>query len=323
MPESNLAPQSRRPWSVRLRGRAGQYEDALRLALRRLTGSPIGTAMTAAVMGLMLVLPSGLALCLRQADAVLPAYAGALDLSVYLRPHLEEALTERAIADVRALEGLASTRVVTPAEGIEDFRHWTGMAKALAALPENPLPTMIVVRPRPESVAAKDGLEPLIARLRAIPGVDQVRVDNAWVSQFQSVLRGLRRAVRVLGVLLSVAAVFVIGNTIRLDFERRRTEIEILRSIGADQRFLQRPFLCEGVCLGFAGGLVAWLVMLGAWGAMAEPLGRIAAAYGRVGDLGAPGIAPLGALLIGGSVIGFLGAWAAAKASLRAQKPGV
>ena len=89
------------------------------------------------------------------------------------------------------------------------------------------------------------------------PGVDQI-VDNAAIlDRFYKLLDGARNAVVVIAIVLVIAAVLLVANTIRLSAFNRRRETSIMRLVGASNFYVQLPFLVEGVIAGLIGWLVA------------------------------------------------------------------
>jgi cell division transport system permease protein len=89
------------------------------------------------------------------------------------------------------------------------------------------------------------------------PGVDQI-VDNAAIlDRFYNLLQGARNAVVIIAIILVIAAVLLVANTIRLSAFNRRRETSIMRLVGASNFYVQLPFLVEGVIAGLIGWLVA------------------------------------------------------------------
>jgi cell division transport system permease protein len=89
------------------------------------------------------------------------------------------------------------------------------------------------------------------------PGVDQI-VDNAAIlDKFYNLLQGARNAVVIIAIILVIAAVLLVANTIRLSAFNRRRETSIMRLVGASNFYVQLPFLVEGVIAGLIGWLVA------------------------------------------------------------------
>ena len=71
----------------------------------------------------------------------------------------------------------------------------------------------------------------------------------------------LKIVLTVITALLIIASLMLVGNTIRLSIYTRRREVEVMRLVGATRWFIRWPFMIEGVVVGFAGGLVAILIL--------------------------------------------------------------
>ncbi|MQA84381.1 MAG: FtsX-like permease family protein [Streptosporangiales bacterium] len=89
------------------------------------------------------------------------------------------------------------------------------------------------------------------------PGVDSVLDEQASLERFFTMLNGLRNAAIGVALLQIVAAILLIGNTIRLAAYNRRRETGIMRLVGASNFYIQLPFLLEGAVAGLIGGGIA------------------------------------------------------------------
>ena len=167
----------------------------------------------------------------------------------------------------------------------------------------------------PEQIAS------LTQALRELPEVDIVQLDTEWVSRFHAMLDVVRRIVLLAAGLFALGILVIVGNTIRLDIENRRDEIEVTKLVGGSNAFVRRPFLYNGVWYGLGGGLIAWLVVTVAVTLLADPVERIAGLYGSRFELA--GLDPLGAaaLVAGGIALGWLGSFIAATRELRGIEP--
>ena len=76
----------------------------------------------------------------------------------------------------------------------------------------------------------------------------------------------------VLSVLLIVASILLVANTIRLSLFSRRREVEVMRLVGATNWFIRWPFIIEGMILGAMGGVLAILLLLVGKVALIDPL---------------------------------------------------
>ena len=79
--------------------------------------------------------------------------------------------------------------------------------------------------------------------------------------QIEEVTGALKIVLTVMTGLLILASLMLVGNTIRLSIYTRRREVEVMRLVGATRWFIRWPFMIEGVVVGFAGGLIAILVL--------------------------------------------------------------
>jgi len=91
------------------------------------------------------------------------------------------------------------------------------------------------------------------------PGVDQIVNDASILSKFYNLLDGARNAVVIIAIILLIAAILLVANTIRLSAFNRRRETSIMRLVGASNFYIQLPFLVEAVI----AGLFGWLISAG------------------------------------------------------------
>lgn len=289
-------------------------------SLGRLWQHPFAALFTILVIGIALALPACLHVLVQNVRAASGDWESALDISVYMKTSatLDDA---RRIADrVRQRRDVDDVEIIKADDALEQFRKGSGFGSALDALQDNPLPHALVIRPaagfrEPAQIAS------LSEALRALPGVDIVQLDTAWVTRFNAILDVVRRIVLLAAALFALGILVIVGNTIRLDIENRRDEIEVTKLVGGSNAFVRRPFLYNGFWYGLGGGLVAWLVVAAAISLLTVPVQRIASLYGSefaLRGLGLPGSA---VLVSGGIVLGWLGSFLAATRELRGIEP--
>jgi len=298
----------------------GWHVQAMLGSLGRLARSPVATLLTLLVIALALALPAALRLLVINAQAATGNFAGAVDVSVYLKTDVPLAKAQQLAQAASARHDVASVTLIPADQGLEEFRRYSGFGDALSALKDNPLPHVLHVRPRAEdsSAAALDSLRRYFA---AWPEVDLVQVDSQWVMRFNAILEVLRRLLLIAAALLAVGVLAVIGNTVRLEITGRRAEIEVTKLVGGSNAFVRRPFLYAGVLYGLGGALVAWGIIALLVVLLGEPVESLARLYGSRYML--QGLAPedVGILLGGGALLGWLGAWVSAARHLRSIEP--
>jgi cell division transport system permease protein len=297
-----------------------RHLQALIGSLGRLARNPLATLLTLLVIAVALALPAALRLLVSNAQTATGNFAGAIELSVYLKTDvpLEKAQQLAKAAEQRA--DVAQVRLISAEQGLEDFRNYSGFGDALAALRENPLPSMLHVRPRAEYTSSA-ALEALRRYFSAWPEVDLVQVDSQWVMRFNAILEVLRELLLIAAALLGVGVLAVIGNTIRLEIAGRRAEIEVTKLVGGSNSFVRRPFLYTGVLYGLGGALLAWGIIAIAIAVLGESVANLARLYGSRYVLSGPSPQEVGVLLGAGIVLGWLGAWLSATRHLRSIEP--
>lgn len=288
-------------------------------ALGTLSRNPVATALTVTVIGIALALPAALGVLVQSGRALAGGWADVRDFSVYLAPGVTRDRAEALARELRGNAAVESVRLIPADVAVGELRKDPGFADALAALESNPLPHTLVVRPR----ATTDGksLEELGAEVRKAPGVDLVKLDLEWVERLNAMLDFVRRLGLITGGLLVAAVLIVVGNTIRLDIQTRSAEIEVAKLLGATDAFVRRPFLYLGFWYGLLGGVVAMLILLVGLSALGGPISRLAGLYGSSFELGGATGSSLLAVLAGGVLAGWGGAWTAVARHLAAIQP--
>jgi len=301
-------------------GYSARHAQAFFGALGRLMRNPLATALTLLVIAVALALPASLRLFVSNAQVATGGFANAVDLSVYLKTDTPLAKAKQ-LADTAGQRADVADVVLIPADkALEEFREYSGFGAALEALKNNPLPHVLHIHPRPEAQTAA-ALESLKSYLTAWPEVDTVQVDSDWVKRFNAILDVLRRLMGMAAVLLGSGVLAVIGNTIRLEILNRRAEIEVTKLVGGSNAFVRRPFLYTGVMYGVGGALLAWAIVEGAVAVLEEPVATLSQLYGsRFVLLGLPPD-DVGVLLAAGAVLGWVGAWIAARRHLKRIEP--
>lgn len=291
-----------------LRRWLGEHARVCVAAFGRQWRDPIGTLLTALVIGLTLALPAGLGLLvenLRQA-------AGGLNqtrtITVFLRDDASEAQGRQLAESLGGPRGTFANAAYTSREqALKDFRARTDLGSVLDALGSNPLPASIALTPRPEQDAAELGR--FAEELRARKDVEQVLLDHTWSQRLSAALAVATRLAQLLAAALALAAVLALGNTVRLDIEARRDEIVVMKLIGAPPGFIRRPFLYAGFWYGVSGGVVAVLALFIALHAISPPVQQLVALYEGAFSLRGPDLRMVGAVLAAGAVLGLAGAW--------------
>jgi len=142
---------------------------------------------------------------------------------------------------------------------------------------DNPLPSSFNVRP--DDLDNLEGIKAAISppdatgKPQAIsPIIADVEDSRDEASTIRSVTGAVKWFLVIIAVLLMVASLMLVGNTIRLSIYARRREVEVMRLVGATNWFIRWPFMVEGLICGFIGGAIAIGVLFLGKEAVVDPL---------------------------------------------------
>ncbi len=173
---------------------------------------------------------------------------------------------ERKLA---AIPHVASVNFISKAEALVELEKDLGKGKSedlLAQLHDNPLPANFQIKA--DDAGNLDAVRAAVTppgpngKPQPISPIVQDIFDRQQESQqIEQVTSALKIVLTVITALLIVASLMLVGNTIRLSIYTRRREVEVMRLVGATRWFIRWPFMIEGVVVGFAGGLIAILIL--------------------------------------------------------------
>jgi len=287
-------------------------------ALKRLLHQPFASLFTCLVIAVALLLPAGLALLLANLERLGGDWQQAAQISVYLSPASSEADGLTLRDKISALDDVAAVEWISADTALEQFSQQSGLADLLADLPENPLPGSLHITPKDIDSARLKALE---QQLAAYSGVDLVQLDWRWAERLSAILALGEHLVLGLALLLAAALLLVIGNTIRLHIENRRSEIEVIKLVGGTDAYVQRPFLYMGALYGGGGGLLAWGLLAFGFHWFNQSVRRLASLYGSEFSLEPVGVEDGLLLMLLALVLGCMGAWLAVYRHLRELVP--
>lgn len=288
-------------------------------ALGRLSRQPFASLMTILVIAVTLALPSAMHLLIKNARSISASWDNALDFSVYLRADTSIDAAKRLGDIIEQRADVERVTLITADEALAEFRTQSGFGEALDHLTVNPLPHTLIVRPGSANTELSIAL--LDEELGNLPEADFVQVDTEWVRRFYAILEILQRSTAIGSALLGGAILIIIGNTIRLDIQNRREEIEVTKLIGASNAFVRRPFLYSGLWYGLGGGLLALLLVRYGLYAIEEPVSRLAGLYDSPFSVLALNLEE-SLLIVGlGVALGLVGSWVAAARHMRRIEP--
>lgn len=297
-----------------------QHLRALFLSLGQLYKHPGGAFLSISVIGISLALPTGLYSLLENAQRITSHLDAAPHISLFLATDADATLALELTDELRQRADIDEVEVIDPERALAEYKENSGFAAALDALGQNPLPFVLIVRPRAKALIAPEN-KVLLETLRALPEVDAAQFDWQWAQRLYQIIEVFQRAVLIVAALFAGAVILVVGNTIRMAVYNRRREIEVHKLFGATDAFITRPFLYSGMLYGAAGSLFAWLMLEVSVLLLHEPVARLAALYGSSFFPVSLNAEEAGILLLIGAGLGLAGSWVSVRRHLRTIDP--
>ena len=192
-----------------------------------------------------------------------------VQINVYLQDDVSREQARDIEKDLKNLQGVEQVTFVSREEAMERFEERLGDQKTLLeALDEtNPLPDsfeVMITQPELVKTAA--------ASIERYDGVESAKYGQDVMEH----LFDMTRLIRIFGfsimLVLALATLFIIANTIRLTVFARRKEIAIMKYVGATDWFIRWPFILEGMVMGLFGSIIAAIVLRFAYTGVVEAI---------------------------------------------------
>jgi len=283
----------------------------LKRAIKDILDNRFLTVITVITIALSILIAASFALFFLNAGEILNFWQKGIRMMVYLKDNTDETARVDTEFRLKSIAGVASTRFISKKEAMQRLKDQMAHHTALLEnLRENPLPDAFEVSLQQDSRNSEE-LQFLAERIQALPAVAEVEYGQQWIQRFSSIINLFSLAGYAIGALFFTAVVFIIANTIRLVLYSRRDEIEIMRLVGATDRFIKIPFYLVGMIQGGAGTLIGLAVLFAGYLLLSS---QITPAH--EGGLITVRFFPMGTCataILAGTVIGWVGCWVSLK----------
>jgi cell division transport system permease protein len=288
--------------------------------LKVLSRKPLATLITTIVIAIALALPALFWVFTDNMKQLTKDWQKGGIISLYLSPSLTDSEQLQILEQVQHAEGVGQATLKSSTQGLADLTQQEGMEDIMHYLPENPLPAVIEIIPALSSNSPAK-IDLLARQLQVIPHVDEAKVDMEWITRLHAVLSFSSNAADALLVLLALAVLLIIGNTLGLAIQNRQEEIQILKLIGATDPFIIRPFLYSGIFYGMAGAILAVVFVNMVILSMEMAVNHLIVAYQMHYPLNGMSIRHVLLLILFAIIIGWLGARLSVKRQLSYIEP--
>ena len=305
----------------RWRGYKAHHRETLRASLVKMLHEPMQTVLTVMVIAIALALPASLYLTVDNVQQVGSNFESSAQITVFVNKGAKPEAIEGLEKKLNGMTGVNSVEYISAQQALLEFKALSGFGSALRYLEDNPLPAVFLVQPMMEGEVDLVQTQKIITDIKALPVVDDVQIDMAWLQRLHLLIEMGHKIVLALGITLGIGVLLVIGNTIRLAIESRRNEIIVVKLVGGTNAYVRRPFLYTGLLLGLFGALIASIMLFSCLMWISSSVENLASLYQSQYRLQGLGITGFLSLMLIGGVFGLGGAWIAVSRHLRDIEP--
>ena len=239
------------------------------LGMRR---APALTILSVMAIGLSVFSIGLFALTAHNIDLALSEVEGRVEVVAYLRDDASEELIEIARHEIESFPEVESARYISKVEALyEASRELTEFSDVYSDLEVNPLPASLEISLLPNHRTPSD-VEAVADRVTSYHFVEEARYGREWVDRIYSLRRVAGGTAVILGLAFALGAAILIGIAVRMSVLARAREIAIMRTVGATDSYVRRPFILEGLVTGLGGGLLALALTWGMYRAVERML---------------------------------------------------
>ena len=233
------------------------FEFFLREAWTGFRRSGIMSVVSLATVTVSLVVLGAFLLAVSNMGNAASIIGSKMEVAAYIDKNIDDYTANTFVLQISRFEGVDSVKYISKSQAWADFKNEFDERLSLSeVIKDNPLPNSFIVKvrsPQMVSVVAK--------KISNIPEMDEVRYSGNLADRFQVLLDAVRWGGLILVVLLILATLLIVVNTIKLTVIARQTDIYIMKLVGATNSFIKWPFMLEGILIGAIGSALSFMVL--------------------------------------------------------------
>ncbi|MFA5840347.1 MAG: permease-like cell division protein FtsX [Candidatus Margulisiibacteriota bacterium] len=237
-----------------------------------------------------------------------------LDISAYVDQPITLEQAGAMQLELSKISGVQKVDFISRDEAWKKFKEdFSDQLEIGEIVQDNPLPHTFIVK-----VRTPDLIAPVAKIVSQKPGISNVRYSGKLIEQMKALVSAVRVGGSILVILVTIATLLIVVNTIRLTVLARETDIYIMKLVGATNTFVKYPFIIEGVLIGIIGGVLSFLVLKVSYDSLAFQVSTTLPFLPIVTNGFVLGVIYIIMVLLG-SILGMLGAYISVSRVLKAE----
>ncbi|MBM3707845.1 MAG: ABC transporter permease [Actinobacteria bacterium] len=194
-------------------------------------------------------------------QGILTSIKSQVEVAVYLKDNITDELKTYLENEIKGWDEVAEITFVSKEQALEKFRKENEGSEILKEIQGNPLPASFELELKSPEKVEQIALRFLDKDGNFIEGVDEVIYGQNYVQKLFQITAITGSIAFLIIIMLLLATVVLIFNTIRLSIHARRKEIEVMKLVGATNWFVRIPFIFEGFFEGFIGSIISVILL--------------------------------------------------------------
>ncbi len=212
--------------------------------------------ITLLTISLSILIVSAFILFFINTNEIINLWKKGLRVMAYLKPELPGSQLTVLTRQIQSISGVEKVRFISKNEAFIQLKEqMKRQASLFDHLAENPLPDAFEIQMNAAN-QTWDKVEFIAAKIEAIDEIQEVEYGQRWLGRYTHIFNLFKLTGYAMCGIFIMAAVFIVANTIRLVIYSRRDEIEIMRLVGAEERFIKVPFYFQGLLQGALGACI-------------------------------------------------------------------
>jgi len=194
-------------------------------------------------------------------QSILNSIEGQVEIAVYLKDNISDDLKSYLEKEIKGWTEVDSVTYVSKDQALEKFKAQNEGSDILKEIQGNPLPASFEIKLKDPQKVEQVALRFVDKDGKNIDGVDEVIYGKSYIRKLFSITAVTGTIAFLIIIILLLATMVLIFNTIRLSIYARRKEIEVMKLVGATNWYVRAPFLFEGFFEGFMGAGISVLLL--------------------------------------------------------------
>jgi cell division transport system permease protein len=231
----------------------------------------LSTVISIFTITISLILLGVFAIIYRNTNDIVQSLRNRVEMEAFLEEPIDAQTYPVIEKRLLAIPGIQSVTFISKEEAAEIFKQEFG-EDIHSVLDFNPLPASFKIH-LADGYKNSDSASVIYQQLKATAGIDDVIYRKTLLELLDRRSRAFVLISLALGIGLTIIAIILVANTIRLAIYAKQKIITTMKLVGATRMFIRMPFIIEGIIQGCLGGAFAAGILYGVIHYAAQLLG--------------------------------------------------